>query len=172
MSFKNILMLPSCFITKLFRIFVESIKWVIIHPIVKSCGCSSSSDISMLAWGGDYWTNFLHSTKFTIFQQSGNTGYLLNMTWWRHPMETFSAWLALCEGNSPVPVNSPHKGQWRGALMFSLICARINNWVNNCETGDLRRHRGHYDVIVMKLRGVSTAKLWWHLTNMTVIQRT
>ena len=30
--------------------------------------------------------------------------------------------MALCAGNSPVPVNSPHKGQWRGALMFSLIC--------------------------------------------------
>ena len=32
------------------------------------------------------------------------------------------------------PVNSPHKGQWRGALMFSLICAWINGWVNNRET--------------------------------------
>ena len=47
------------------------------------------------------------------------------------------------------PVNSPHKGQWRGALMFTLICARINGWVNNREAGDLRRHRTHYDVIVM-----------------------
>ena len=47
------------------------------------------------------------------------------------------------------PVNSPHKGQWRGALMFSLICAWINDWVNNREAGDLRRYRGHYDVIVM-----------------------
>ena len=61
-------------------------------------------------------------------------------------METFSALLALCAGNSPVSVNSPHKGQWRGALMFSLICARINDWVNK---RDLRRHRGHYDVNVM-----------------------
>ena len=42
-----------------------------------------------------------------------------------------------------------HKGQWRGALMFSLICARINGWVNNGEAGDLRRHRAHCDVIVM-----------------------
>ena len=25
-----------------------------------------------------------------------------------------------------TPVNSPHKGQWRGALMLSLICARTN----------------------------------------------
>ena len=46
-------------------------------------------------------------------------------------------------------VNSPHKGQWRGALMFSLICTWINGWVNNGVAGDLRRHRSHYDVIVM-----------------------
>ena len=66
-------------------------------------------------------------------------------------MEPFSALLALCAGNSLVPVNSPHKRQWRGALMFSLICAWINDWVNNREAGDLRRHRGHYDVSVMRL---------------------
>ena len=47
------------------------------------------------------------------------------------------------------PVNSPRKGQWRGALMFSLFCARINGWVNNREAGDLRRHPTHCDVIVM-----------------------
>ena len=50
-------------------------------------------------------------------------------------METFSALLAICAGNSPT-----HKGQWRGTLMFSLIYAR--GWY-------LRRHRAHYDVIVM-----------------------
>ena len=47
------------------------------------------------------------------------------------------------------PVNSSHKGQWRGALMFSLICVWINNWANNGEAGDLRRYRIHYDVTVM-----------------------
>ena len=47
------------------------------------------------------------------------------------------------------PVNFPHKGQWRGASMFSLIYAWINDWVNNREAGDLRRQHGHYDVIVM-----------------------
>ena len=46
-------------------------------------------------------------------------------------------------------VNSPHKGQWRGALMFSLICVWINGWVNNREAGDLRRYRAHFDVTVM-----------------------
>ena len=47
------------------------------------------------------------------------------------------------------PVNSPHKGQWRGALMFSLICAWTNRWVNNRDAGDLRRHRAHYDATIM-----------------------
>ena len=47
------------------------------------------------------------------------------------------------------PVNSPHKGQWRGALIFSLICVWINGWVNNREVGDMRRYRAHYDVTVM-----------------------
>ena len=43
----------------------------------------------------------------------------------------------------------PRYGQWRGALMFSFICARINGWVNHREAGDLRHHRAHYDVIVI-----------------------
>ena len=64
--------------------------------------------------------------------------YVNILIWWRHQMETFSALLAICAGNSPVPVNSPHKGQWRGAWMFSLICVWINGWVNNREAGDLR----------------------------------
>ena len=45
---------------------------------------------------------------------------------WRHQMETFSASLAICAaGNSPVTDESPHKSQWRGALMFSLICLTV-----------------------------------------------
>ena len=44
------------------------------------------------------------------------------------------------------PVNCSHKGQWRGALMFSFICAWINGWVNYREAGHLRRYRAHYDV--------------------------
>ena len=58
-------------------------------------------------------------------------------------METFSALLAICAGNSP------HKGQRRGALTFSLIYTYLNGWVNTREAGDLRRYRLHHDVIVM-----------------------
>ena len=52
-------------------------------------------------------------------------------------------------GNHRSPVNSPHKGQWRVVLMFSLICARRNAYVNNRDAGDLRIYRAHYDVTVM-----------------------
>ena len=64
---------------------------------------------------------------------------------WKH----FPRYWPFVRGIHRSPVNSPHKGQWRGALKFSLICARINGWVNNREAGDLRRHQAHCDVIVM-----------------------
>ena len=64
---------------------------------------------------------------------------------WKH----FPRYWPVVWGIHRSPVNSPHKGQWRGALMFSLILARINSWVNNGEAGDLRRLRSHCDVIVM-----------------------
>ena len=74
----------------------------------------------------------------------------LNSTANRQIMETFSALLSPCAGNSPVTAEF-NKGQWCGALMFSLICASINVWVNNGEAGDLRRHHAHYHVTVMPL---------------------
>ena len=64
---------------------------------------------------------------------------------WKH----FPRYWPFVRGIHRSTVNSPLKGQWRGALMFSLICARINGWVNNREAGDLRRHCTHYDVNVM-----------------------
>ena len=64
---------------------------------------------------------------------------------WKH----FLRYWPFVRGIHRSPLNSPHKVQWRGALMFSLFCARINGWVNNREAGDLRRHHAHYDVIVM-----------------------
>ena len=65
---------------------------------------------------------------------------------WKH----FPRYLPFVRGIHRSPVNSPHKGQWRGALIFSLICSYIYGWVNNREAGSLRCHRAHHDVIVMK----------------------
>ena len=78
------------------------------------------------------------------------------------------------------PVNSQQKGQWRGALIFSLICVWwINGWVNNREAGDLRRYRAHYDVTVMNVAWVNTEKTdpghpwqyWWLGTHMEPAHR-
>ena len=68
-----------------------------------------------------------------------------NVIKWKH----FPRNWPFVRGIHRSPLNSPHKGQWRGALMFSLICAWINAWVNNREAGDLRRNRAHNDVSVM-----------------------
>ena len=67
---------------------------------------------------------------------------------WKH----FPRYWPFVRGIHRSPVNSPHKGQWRLALMFSMICGWINDWVNNREAGDLRRHPVHYDVAVMTSR--------------------
>ena len=61
------------------------------------------------------------------------------------------------------PVNSPHKGQWRGAFMFSLTCAWTNGWVNNRNTRDLRRHRSHYDVSIIISNNFVFHKLIWNI---------
>ena len=64
---------------------------------------------------------------------------------WKH----FPRYWPFVRGINRSPVNSPHKGQWRGALMPSLICAWMNGWVNNSKARDLRRHRAHHDATVM-----------------------
>ena len=82
-------------------------------------------------------------------------------------METVSALLAICAGSSPSLVNSPHKGQWRGAVMSSFCI-----WVNNGEAGDMRRYRAHYDVTVMTCksqRWCKTCMSWGFISEVDLI---
>ena len=65
---------------------------------------------------------------------------------WKH----FPRYWPFMRGIHRSPVNAAHKGQWRGALILSLIYVWINGWLNNLEAGDLRRHHAHYNVTVMK----------------------
>ena len=76
--------------------------------------------------------------------------------WWRHQWKYFPRYWPFVRGIHRSPVNSPHKVQWRRALNVSLIYTWINDWVNNCEAGDLRRYRAHYDVIVMHIKHSNT----------------
>ena len=78
---------------------------------------------------------------------------------WKH----FPRYWPFVRGIHRSAVNSPNKGQWRGALMSSLIWAWTTAWVNNRESGDLRRHRSHFDVIVV-LRFVMELLCYTYLT--------
>ena len=83
----------------------------------------------------------------------------------------FPRYWPFVRGIHRFPVNSTHKGQWRWAVFFSLICARINGWVNTREAGDKRRHRAHYGVTVMH-RFVCGILLHIHVTLSTAVSKT
>ena len=90
------------------------------------------------------WIFRVHS-RFSLFPYFHSSPNSLR----RHQMEAFSVSLAFCAENSPVTGELPSQRPATRILMFSLICAWINRWVNNREASDLRRHRAHYNVIVM-----------------------
>ena len=64
---------------------------------------------------------------------------------WKH----FPRYWPFVSGIHRSPVYSPHKAQWRGALIVSLICAWTNGWTNHWDVGGLRRHSARYAVTVM-----------------------
>ena len=80
------------------------------------------------------------------YEWCGSNFTSIFLTWWVIKWKHFPHYLPFVWGIHRSPVNSPHKGQWCGALMFSLIWAWLNGWVNI----DLRCHRAHYDITVMR----------------------
>ena len=64
---------------------------------------------------------------------------------WKH----FPRYWPFVRGIHRSPGNSPHKGQWRGAVMLSLICAWTNSWASNRDAGGFKHHRAHDEVTVM-----------------------
>ena len=71
------------------------------------------------------------------------------ITWWGHQMETFSALLALCEGNSPVTGEFPSKRPVTRSFGV-FIDLRLNKRLSKqSRSRYLRRHPAHYDVTVM-----------------------
>ena len=85
--------------------------------------------------------------------------WFTNQLWWAESSylahddvikwKNFPRYWPFVRGIHRSPVDSPHKCQWHGALMFSVICAWTNDWANNWDAGDLGRHRVHIDVTVM-----------------------
>ena len=72
-------------------------------------------------------------------------------------METSSALLAICVGNSPVAGEFPTQRPVTRSFDVFFICAWMKDRVNNREAGDLRGNRTHYDITVMFMHGVG---LW------------
>ena len=102
--------------------------------------------------------HFIHSfipTDLNVFWVviSGNFSFMLcrlrrlhdDVIKWKH----FPRYWPFVRGIHRSPLNSSHKGQWRGTLMFSLICTWTDDSVNDRDAVDLRRHRARYDVTVM-----------------------
>ena len=111
-----------------------------------------------LHWPGDYEQCLAISTNYSNQGENRqlNGGYCRvsvapipvshdDVIKWKH----FPRYWSFVRGIHRSPVNSPLKGQWRGALMFSLVCVWRNGWVNTRKAGDLRRYRDHYGVTVM-----------------------
>ena len=155
---------------------IPSFNFIIIEKIIESlflCLCLLLSFIqvqSLIQLLVNIWKSLLQTLKNTLFSTHFmilHNFCLLFLNWqpvvnishdsqyvakchdevikWKH----FPRYWPFVRRIHRSPVNSPHKGQWRGALMFPLICAWTNTRANNGEAGDLRRHRAHYDVTVM-----------------------
>ena len=76
----------------------------------------------------------------------------MNFTWWRHQMETFSALLALCAGNSPVPAEFPAQRPVTRSFddFFDLrlnkrLCKQSWGWWFETPSRPLWRHRNEVD---------------------------
>ena len=85
----------------------------------------------------------------------GITVKLLTPTTKNKPANVFQyiEYCVICSTNESTTVT------WLllGALVFSLICAWTNGWVNNRGACDLRRHCAHYDVMVMREQSLPMA---------------
>ena len=107
---------------------------------------------SMECWMWAFKVKRLQVFKGVLFMLSTNAERqkCTLIPWWSHQMETFPRYWPSVRGIHRSTVNSPHKGQRRGTLMFSLVYPWLNAWVNNREAVVLRRYRAHHDVIVMQ----------------------
>ena len=131
--------------SSMFMVVVMLLIYAVLHCLY-SVGNKITTTTTKTQIGGCYsWlvnSIFIHRS---ITWDYNTDIYHDNVTKWEH----FPRYWPFVWGIHWSPVNSPYTGHWRGALMFSLICVWINGWVNNRETGDLRRHHTHYDVTAM-----------------------
>ena len=98
------------------------------------------------AWMSDHTPLFW----FSFVSKKGTLGTISQTMITSSNGNFFSRYRPFVMGIRLSPVDSPHKGQWRGTLMLPLICAWTNGWANHQDAGDLRRLPAHYEVTVMR----------------------
>ena len=107
---------------------------------------NKSALVQVMAWG---WSG----VDYHLCTEQMNT-QPMDKTWWRHQMETFSALLALCAGNSPVPGEFPsQRPVTRSFDVFFDLC--LNKWLSKQSGGwwfetpshSLWRHCNDYSII-------------------------
>ena len=134
--------------------------------IMKSVDTGESVNPTTETEISSFWRNLYRWLRWLLFKMTtlrgasdifvSANGGLINFTMTSSNGTVFPRYWHFVRGIHRSPLNSPHKGQWSGALMFSLICAWTNGWANHRDTDDLSRHSDHYDVTVMELRSTST----------------
>ena len=142
------------FVKRKYRCFTQIPSHFVSYGIIKETNCLAPSRWQAITWVSDGIIRHRHLASIghnVLIKQHDDV-----IKWKYFPRYYWP----FVRGIHRSQVNSPHKGQWCRALMFSLICAWINDWVNNRKAGDLRRHRAHYNVIIMRSRR-SHAK-WYH----------
>ena len=140
--------------------------WVCLHGIA----CHTAISIKWHTKSGvELKMNWLNSDQFRlsipIQFQFKNLSIQFQFNSWIDPSPAL--W-----GIHRSPMDSPHKGQWRGAFMFTLICALTHGWTNNGDAGDLRSHRAHYDgTVTLELveRNLSHQYIHWYNTPLLII---
>ena len=137
----------SCFEMVKFCVFFSSL---LISPII-----AATNDLWIVKCCGWLYQNaiktlFILSYPICVSATCAIDGYGTSVSIihddainWKH----FPRYWPLVPGIHLSPVKCPHKGQWRGAFMFSLICPWINGWVNS---RDLKRNHVHYDISVLR----------------------
>ena len=118
--------------------------WIV--PEVCPYWCNNSTLVEIKAWC-QTGNNMLPESMVTVFIDK-----------FKHCQASTCMWIMMTSSNGNIfhvtgffcggihwsAVNSLHKGQWHGALIFSLICAWINDWVNNREAGDQICHNAYH----------------------------
>ena len=125
--------------------------------VVSKTGCKYMIDIiykqnDLITW---FLQDLNRAATIETTTPISNHSFHEDIIKWKH----FPRYWPFVRGIHRSPVHSPDKDQWRGAFMFSLICAWINCWVNNRKAGDLRRHCAHYDVTVMLISWLSSTRI-------------